>query len=115
MDLLMTKNGEKKFLVTKKFIFFFKIAIHLSHVPHDVQAVGEAFSHPALKNIKFLHFFHVCGVFALLDPDPDPTDQNDKINADLYGSGSTTLITYALFCRRNIPTDWLVRGICPKD
>jgi hypothetical protein len=39
----------------------------------DDQATGEASSpqkkHPALENIKFLHFFIFVGLFAFLDPD----------------------------------------------
>ncbi len=40
-----------------------------------------------MKILSFFHFFGV--IFALLDPDPDPTAQ---INADPCGSGSETLL-----------------------
>ncbi len=44
--------------------------------------------YPALQNLKFLPFFlFLCVIFALLDPDPDPADQNQ------CGSESETLDT----------------------
>ncbi len=49
---------------------------------HKLQEKPSAFQreHPALQNIKILHFFSIfVGHFALLDPDTDPATQ---INAD---------------------------------
>jgi hypothetical protein len=68
----------------KIYIFFSKIAIYLSldlnkRTP-KLQEKPSALKreHPAIQNMKFLHFFlFLWVIFALLDPDPAT-----RINAD---------------------------------
>jgi hypothetical protein len=72
----MTKT-EKKLPLTKITFFGSKIAIHpkASIRTFKIQEKPSALKrrHPALQNMKFLHFFQFLWViFALLDPDPHP-------------------------------------------
>ncbi len=82
-----------KILQLKKNVFWSKIAILLNPKPpqktsklHEKPSALKR-EHPILQNMKFRNFFYFCGgvIFALLDQDPDPADQNQ------CGSGSETM------------------------